>query len=78
MKIGFELTGYEDIMNRLQDTVRNTILAFIACVMFIGSCMLCTTDITPEAHGIPFVAMIGFVVSVALGIYSIIRLSRKK
>ena len=78
MKIGFKLTGYEDIMNRLQDTVRNTILAFIACVMFIGSCMLCTTDITPEAHGIPFVAMIGFVVSVALGIYSIIRLSRKK
>ena len=78
MKIGFELTGYDELMRKLQVTVRNIAFALFACVIFAGSCILCTTNIQPEAYGIPFIAMIGFVTSVALGIYTIIKMSSKK
>ncbi len=78
MKIGFELTGYDELMQKMQLTVRNIAFALFACVIFAGSCILCTTNIQPEAYGIPFIAMIGFVTSVALGIYTIIKMSSKK
>ncbi|MBR6069847.1 MAG: AarF/ABC1/UbiB kinase family protein [Ruminococcus sp.] len=78
LKVGFELMGYDDLVTRVQSTVKNLTLAVIACVLFIGSCMLCTTDIKPQANGIPFIAMIGFVISVALGIYAVGQLSRYK
>lgn len=78
MKIGFELTGYDELMQKMQLTVRNIAFALFACVIFAGSCILCTTDIQPQAYGIPFIAMIGFVISVALGIYTIIKMSSKK
>jgi ubiquinone biosynthesis protein len=78
MKIGFELTGYDELMQKMQLTVRNIAFALFACVIFAGSCILCTTDIQPQAYGIPFIAMIGFVTSVALGIYTIIKMSSKK
>ena len=78
MKIGFELTGYEELYKKIQDTIMNAMFAMFACVIFGGSCILCTTNIQPQAYGIPFIAMIGFVVSVSLGIYTIIRMKRKK
>lgn len=77
MKVGIELMGYDDLMVRVQSTIKNLVLAVFACVIFIGSCMLCTTDIEPKLDTIPFIALIGFVISVALGIYSISKLSRK-
>jgi ubiquinone biosynthesis protein len=78
LKVGFELMGYDELIDRVQTTIKNLTLAVIACVLFIGSCMLCTTDIEPQANGIPFVALIGFVIAVALGIYSVGQLSKKR
>ncbi|MDO4864168.1 MAG: AarF/UbiB family protein [Ruminococcus sp.] len=78
MKVGFELMGYDDLVSRVQSTVKNLTLAVIACVMFIGSCIICTTDIKPQFNGIPFIAMMGFVVAFALGIYAVGQLSKFK
>ena len=78
MKIGFELTGYDDLLDKLESTAKNVVIAAFACIIFIGSCTLCSADIQPQAYGIPLAALIGFVVSVALGIYSISSLAKKK
>ena len=78
MIIGFELTGYDELLQKLEDMVKHIALAIFACVLFTGSCTLCTTNVQPQTNGIPLVAMIGFVVSVALGIYAVMRLSRRK
>ena len=78
-KVNFELTGYEEILRSLNATVRNVVLALFACVLFIGSCILSTTDIQPKTpEGQPLVAALGLIFSCALGIYTIKHMSKKK
>lgn len=78
MKINLELTGYEEIFHILNGTILNVVLAVFACVLFTGSCILCTTNIEPQAGGMPLMSLIGFVVSVALAIYSVQSMSKRK
>ena len=78
MKIAFELTGYDDLLDKLADIVKDLILALFASVLFAGSCTLCTTDIQPQVDGIPIVALIGFVLAAALAIHTILELWKRK
>ena len=78
-KINLELTGYEELLNKGSDSIRNIVLALFACIMFIGSCVLCLADITPKAPGgMPAIAAIGLIFSVALAVYTIQNLTKKK
>lgn len=78
-KMTLEVTGYEDLLKKGAKTLKNLVLALFACVLFIGSCILCTTDVEPKTtNGIPLIAGLGLVVSVGLGIYVIRRMSKKK
>ena len=53
------------------------VLAFFACILFIGSCILCMTDLRPKAPGgMPAVAAIGLIFSVALAVYTIQNLTK--
>lgn len=77
-KINLELTGYEDLIGKGGDSIKNIVLAMFACILFIGSCILCLANIYPKAPGgIPAVAAIGLVVSVGLAIYAIQCLTKK-
>ena len=79
MKVNFALTGYEEILDRLSKTVKDVVLAMFACVLFIGSALLSSADIQPKTpHGQPLVAAAGMIFSIALGIYTIKRMSKKK
>ncbi len=78
MKINLEITGYEELLQELNGTILNVVLALFACILFIGSCILCTTGIEPQAGGMPLMALIGFVISVALAIYTVQRMSKRK
>ena len=79
LKLNFELTGYESIMKDLNDTVMNVVLALFSCVLFIGSCLLSSTDIQPQTvSGQPLIAAIGLLVSIALGIYTIRKMAKKR
>ena len=79
LKINFELTGYEEILQRLSATVNNVVLALFACVLFIGSCILSSTDIQPQTpDGQPVAAAVGMVFSIALAIYTVRRMTKKK
>lgn len=78
MKINLELTGYEELLNSLNGTILNVVLALFSCILFIGSCILCTTDIGPMAGELPLMSLIGFVVSVALGIYAVLGMNKRK
>ncbi len=79
LKINFELTGYEEILKSLGDTVKNVVLALFACVMFIGSCILTTTDIQPMTkNGQPLIAAVGLMFSIALAIFTVMKMNKKK
>ncbi|MBR4503138.1 MAG: AarF/ABC1/UbiB kinase family protein [Clostridia bacterium] len=74
-KMRVELSEYEEPLNRIFHFLRYTVLTLVAMVLFIGSCILCTTDFKPLlANGMPLPAVAGIVFSIALTIFSIKRL----
>ncbi len=77
-KINFEITGYEEPLRQIGDMLKNVLLAVFSSVLFCGSCTLCTTNIQPQTNGVPLIAVIGFVLSVALAIYTVIRITKRK
>ena len=78
-KVNLELTGYEEILKSLNGTVKDVVLALFACVLFFGSCILTTADIHPKTpDGQPLIAAVGMVFAIALGIYTIKQMSKKK
>ena len=71
-KLNMELTGYEEPLEKIGDFIIYIILAVFSCVLFTGSCILCTTDVQPVTRqGIPLIAAVGFVFSVSLGIFAV-------
>ncbi|MBR2823727.1 MAG: AarF/ABC1/UbiB kinase family protein [Clostridia bacterium] len=79
MKMNLELISYDEILNKVNETTRNVILALFACVLFIGSCVLSSTDLKPQTpDGQPLIAAVGMVFSIALAIYTVRRMSKKK
>jgi hypothetical protein len=74
-KVRFELSGYEEPLNQIFHFLRYTVLTMVALVLFIGSCILCTTDFKPILpNGVPLLAVTGIVFSIALAIFSIKKL----
>ena len=78
-KMTLEVTGYDELIKKGAKTIKTLVLAIFACILFIGSCILCTADVEPKtANGMPLIAGLGLVISVGLGIYVIKKLSKKK
>ena len=78
-KINLELTGYEELIEKGSDSIRNVVLALFSSILFIGSCLLCLADIRPKAPGgIPAIAAIGLIFSIGLAIYTVQKLTKKK
>ena len=79
MKMNMELTGYEELLDKGSNLIRNILLAIFSCVLFTGSCSLCTANLTPKAPGgVPVLAAIGFVLSISLAVFSIKNISQGK
>ena len=79
MKMNMELTGYEEILRKTETTIFNIVLAFFACVLFFGSCILTTADINPKTSGgVPLIAAVGIVFSIALAIFTVRKMLKKK
>ena len=78
-KINMELTGIDEPLEKIGVYVKYMVLSFIACILFIGSCILATVDLQPKtSNGIPLIAMAGIVFSIALAIFSVRKLSKKE
>ncbi len=79
MKMNMELTGYEEILNKTEQTILNIVLALFSCVLFFGSCILATANIQPKtSHGVPLIATVGIIFSIALGIFTVKKMIKKK
>ena len=79
MKINMEITGYEEPLEKIGVYIKYVVLSLIACVLFIGSCILSSVDLYPKTeNGMPLIAVGGIVFSIALAIYSVRKLTKKK
>ncbi len=78
MKINMELTGIDEPLDRIARFVQYIVLIVIACVLFLGSCMLAMVDIEPKtSNGMPLLSVIGIVFSIALTIFSVGKMYKK-
>ena len=74
-----EITGYEEPLERIGIYLKYVVLSLIACVLFIGSCILASVDLEPKTvNGMPLIAVIGIIFAIALAIYSVGKLTKKK
>ena len=73
-KVSFELTGYEEPLQKVIDVIKNVVIAIFACVLFSGSCSLYSARVEPMIDGVPLFALIGFALSIALAVYSMKKL----
>ena len=79
MKVNMEVTGLDGPLALIGEFCRYTILCVIACVLFLGSCILCMTDMKPDvAGGVPLIALVGILFSIALGIFGVRKLWKMK
>ena len=75
LKMNMEITGWKEPLDRLSHIIRYSVLTLVACVLFVGSCILCTTDFMPKlSNGMPLIAVAGLVFSIALAIFSVKKL----
>ena len=73
-----EITGIDEPLEKIGVYIKYVVLSFIACILFIGSCILATVDLEPKTNnGIPLLAMAGIIFSISLAIYSVRKLSKK-
>ena len=78
-KINMELQGIDEPLENIAAFIKNIMLIVIACVLFIGSCILASVDLEPKTdNGMPLISAVGITFSIALTIFSVIRLSKKK
>ena len=79
MKMNMELTGIDEPLEKIGVYVKYVVLSLIACVLFIGSCILAGYDIAPKTeNNMPLISIIGIVFAIALAIYSVRKLTKKK
>ena len=77
-KVNLEMVGFEEPLKKIGDYLKYVVLTIVACVLFLGSCILSSVDIQPKtANGMPIIAVGGIVFSIALAIFSIGKLSKK-
>ena len=79
LKVNFELTGYEELIQELNTKINDIILVIIGCVLFSGGCKLSETRIKPVLpNGMPLFAVIVLMIGSSLLIFALKRIFRKK
>ena len=79
MKINLALTGYDELIQELNEKINDLILIIVGCVLFSGGCRLCSTDIQPATpNGVPLIAAVFLVAAISLIIYALKRIFKKK
>lgn len=79
LKVTTEVTTLQEVSNRAIDTIKYVVMALLAGMLFLGSSFLASADISPKAPGgMPLLAAVGLIFSIALAIYAVINLTKKK
>ncbi|MBQ6153664.1 MAG: AarF/ABC1/UbiB kinase family protein [Ruminococcus sp.] len=79
MKMNMELTGIDEPLEKIGQFVKYIVLALLACILFIGSCILASVDLQPKtSNGMPLISIGGIIFAIALAIYSVGKMSKKK
>ena len=74
LQINMQLKNIEDPVNALRRSVERLELGIITAGLFMGSCLLCLTDMEPRVLGIPIIGFLGFGCALVMAIYLVWKL----
>lgn len=77
-KMNVELTGSEEPLEHIDRMVNKLIICIINAALFIGSSLLCTTDMKLKIFGIPLLGVLGYSAAVALSAWLVWDIKKKK
>lgn len=78
-KVNMELSGVDEPLQKVFSFVKYVVLVLVACVLFTCACILCGVDLQPKTPtGIPLLSAALMAFSIALGLYAVIKMSKKK
>ena len=78
LKVGMTMDMDRSLVKDLTDSLSYFAFALLAAAMIVGSCILCTTSLQPQALGIPVIGLAGFFFGVALMLYITYRIFRDR
>ena len=74
LQINMQLKNIEDPVNALRRSVERLEMGIITAGLFIGSSLLCLTNMEPRVLGIPIIGFIGFGCALVMAIYLVWKL----
>ena len=78
VKMGMGMEVDERFVSSLRNIINTFALALMAAGVFMGSCILCLTDLQPQIFGVPLLGILGFASGLALAIYVFVSIFRHK
>ncbi len=73
LKITMNMKASEDLLGSFYTVAGRLSLSLISAGLFVGSSILCTTNLKPQFLGVPFLGFLGYVGAFVLGVYVIWR-----
>ena len=77
-KVNLDLTGSEQPLHQIDHMVNKLILCIIIAALFVGSSLLCLTEMRPTILDIPAIAFFGFLAATLLSVWLFYTIARKK
>ncbi len=78
LSFNFHLEKLEQLVNTLENASNRLTTGIIAGAIIMGSSMIITTGVGPFIFGLPALGVIGYLLSVVLGLWLVINILRKK
>ena len=74
VKVNLNLLGSEQPFAKLDRMVNRIIICILIAALFVGSSLLCTTNMKPTILGIPVLGFIGFVFALGMSTWLFIKM----
>lgn len=74
IQLNLQMKNIEEPVNALRRSVERLELGIITAGLFIGSSMLCLSNMEPRVFGIPIIGFLGFLSALAMAIYLVWKL----
>lgn len=78
VKINLALNEAEEPLHKVERMADKLVLAIIIAALLLSSSLLCTTNMEPQAWGVPLAGLLGYVLATALAIWLCVSLYCKR
>lgn len=78
LRFNFHLDKLEDLVNTLENASNRLTVGIITGAIIMGSSMIVTTGVGPFIFGLPALGVVGYLLSVVLGLWLVITILRKR